>query len=312
MSTQEANMSRAISGQQTSDSGTGVDWESIWDDSSREPFEEIGPSKLASLTFVNTSASDVETAGEMVNNAVENGELERGDGGYHVAGWETPEETAEDVADETTHEQDDGRNRDNRGSEPTTDAEYEVQAIHNRMDAMSTKISNLEEENRDLKIALATLLEPQSDAVVVSEMHDIARKRGKQLQRTNNIVSKLSKQIEELGDMDSSESKSTKSRVLALRQYLVEQAEDADGSYGMDYNAVHSFFKGEIGTSWAHTVMTYAADGQGEETEDGINAHPAFSIQQGRSGNKQIRVDTDKIDEASILRPKKDREEEEA
>lgn len=87
-------------------------------------------------------------------------------------------------------------------------------------------------------------------------------------------------------------------RVTVIRQYLVDRAKEQDVPvYGADYKEVQALFGGDIGDSWASTLMKYAA---GTFTKDPEKDKEGFELAPTKPRRK-VRVHADKITDGSFL-----------
>ena len=281
-----------------------TDWESMWEQFGSGVDSEMSRSQLTTVITIATDAGDVDEASELIDAARESGDLEYTGSGYLVAGVET-ERDEEPVTDEPVGaDLQEADTDDESGSETVAVNQRDLEEMQKRQDALATQLENVRDENAVLKEAVANLC--GVNRVFVDELPDAARERRATNERINATVEKISQQMDSLGDVVDEEKNTKKNRVITVRKHLVSMNENSESEYRMSYREVQSLFStpgkdngNSISDSYAHQVMTAAADGDGKNVEP----HAAFELKSGQ-GRKQIAVDMDKIEQGSFYSPK--------
>lgn len=286
-----------------------IDWESLWTRFGDGLSTEMSWSQLTTVVEIGTDAADVEEASELIDTAREEDELDYTGSGFILAGAvEGVTSKDEEVIgeDELTAEQDTETVQKSE-SQSATDAETtisqsELEDMQARQDALSTQLDNFREENAMLKEAVANLC--GVNRVLVDELPDAAREQRATNQRVNATVEKISQQMDSLGDVVDEKKNTKKNRVIMVRKHLVQKNENSESEYRMTYTEVQALFStpGEddgISDSYAHTIMTAAAQGDRKDVE----AHDAFELVSG-TGKKKLRVGMEKIEQGSFYSPK--------
>lgn len=284
-----------------------VDWEAVFEANGHEPWEPLGNSALRTYLWIDGYSEDEATAGSILSDAVDAGELEPSQKGFTITGADPPQEEHEPTDTEPEEESRSSESTtpevDTRDESADTSLEKRVSDLEERFDAMSVQNEQLREENALLRQALGAFVSFDSGDVVVDELPAAMREKSRQIGRLSETVSVLGNQLSSLGEFSKNQEPDKDGKILLIRQHLVEETQKR-GTYGMDYNAVHSFLTGmgiDLSPSWASQLLTKAA---GEDDGDDYD-HPAFYTSKNAGGNKQLRVDLDKIGADSIFRVKK-------
>jgi len=284
----------------------GINWEAIFDSIGNKPWEPVSSSQLALMVSIEADdVDDEQDAGERMLEAVDNGILEKESAGYTIADATPPEP---DTNDDTTKEPDNLEEQ-----HETSENNTQTQAKDTHDDVVDMSRPELEAEVRDLRDRM-TAVERKVEQfpamlaafrnllgdVPIEDLPDAAAQHHDRLERQDDVVREVSDKLTAIDDLTDGRQETTEGRVVQLRRYLVEQAEQSGGTYGMTYNQIHSYFSGEISESWASQLQTKVA-------ED----HEAFFTKK-TSGKTKVCVNLDKVDERSIYRLKNSGESEEA
>lgn len=286
-----------------------IDWESLWSEFVSGPDSEMSRSQLTTVVQIGTDAADVEEASEIIDSAREENELEYTGSGFILRGADDSTAGQTDSAESITESPPESEKEPHQEADSqsvsetqTTISEQELNDIRARQDAFAKQLETLREENAVLKETIANLC--GVNRALVDELPDAARERRATNERVTATVEKISQQMDSLGDVVDEKKNTKKNRVIRVRKHLVFKNENSDSEYRMTYTEVQALFStpGEddgISESWAHQVMTAAADGDGKDVEP----HEAFELKSG-PGKKQLSVDMEKIEQGSFYSPK--------
>jgi len=283
---------------------TGIDWRDVFDALGMDPGEPHGSAQVRSAVQVSEpEITNSDEAAEVIKQAVEADELRRDDGGIHVAGYGTT--TTDESDEETESTTDESATEDGDETvEVSADLVERVEQLEEQNEEQAKAIAELRKKNSTLMEALTNFVEPDAGRTVVGELPSKMRDRGDTFERTSETISRVNRLVDEIDeDLGDSDQQTTDGRVMQLRRFLVQQAEEqSNGKFAMDYNAVQTYFNSQpgdsISASWASQLQTKAAQG-----------HHAFSVDSS-DGKKKIRVDLDKIDQGSVYRVKNSASEE--
>lgn len=286
---------------------TGVDWKQIWFDMDTAPDDGFSSSQLCNLVMLHTDVPDLETAGTKVQRARELDEIEHDgsqyvldasaatdsadDGGEGESVAETGVEAETDEEPDATNDQPAGPSTSTQAADDTPD---KVDLLEQRVDAMGRAIDTLEDENQILKAALVELT--GEDRAVFDELPELMNTRSKEISRMSRTISKVSNQLDGIGQAKGKNRRIPKEdRILAIQKGLVKENVKAGSRRWRDVDIMR-FLDGQGVDLTQSTCSNYL--------NDAAEAHEAFSKEKNREGRKVLAVDMDKIDEASVLRPK--------
>lgn len=308
--TQEAaDMSSAASKSPDVQTETGINWERIFEEIGNEPYETCPSSQLTLMTSVNVEGvSDQQEAGECILDAVEAGELEQSSSGYTIPGAEPPEPEHGEAESETENVESDSGTDESESEDIQKDADEVAGQLDDAHSHIRNELSEMQEKVDEMHRAVNVQMPMMTTAmrnlfgdIAFEDMPEAANELRKQLDQNEEILQEVSDQVDAIDDLTEDKQETTESRVIRLRRYLVEQAEDSGGRFGMNDNAIKSFFQGEISRSWASQLLDKAAD------------HEAFTKKTFSDKRpKQVRVNLDKVPEGSIYRLKNSEESREA
>lgn len=271
----------------------GIDWEAAFDAQDLDYGHARNMQIVKALVLSGQKPDGVEEQ-EAITRAIENGDLEKHDGGFHIPGYEPTSEASPDSTDETHDETGITSEKQSSGSEETVEVPLE------EWEGMKERLEITESRLLTALDALGELTDSkQGSQVVVDELPENARKMNSTVERQSRTISAVSNQLDDIGSVVGDKEKMTKEdRIFALQKHVVEMSRQNGGSFAMDYNAVQSFFSGKdsrISSSYASQLLSSA-----------IDAHHAFFERKSNGGNKQIAVKLDKIEEGSFFSVKKD------
>lgn len=283
----------AQNGEHAAPEEDGVDWELVFD------FNGLDYGHASRMDIIRALVlSDEKPKGadeqDVFSEAVEADELEKHDGGFRISGYEPamPEPEPEPSEEETTnpsfsHEKD------------VSGSEEMVQIPRSELEELRETAERADERVETLIQAFGALTgADESGQIVVDELVAQGRSTGKRVDHMSRTISKVSNQMDSLGELQEDKKLTRKGRVQMLRQHLVEKARSGNGKYAMDYNAVQSYFEGKghkTSASYASNLLSDAAEG-----------HHAFMTRKRDGSNKKVAVDLDKIEEGSFFSVKKD------
>jgi len=274
---------------------TGVDWKQIWYDMDTARDEGFSSSQLCNLVMVHTDVVDLETAGTKIQRARELGEIEH-DGSQYVL------DASQSVADDTDadNEPTPEPQRETSSSEPASDSSSDdapdkVDILEQRLDSMNRVIDKLENENQILKEALVSL--SGEDRAVFDELPELMTEQSREMSRMSRTISKVSDQLDGLGEMKQQQTQSKRDRIVAIQKGLVKANTRGQKRRWRDVD-IQDYFDAldkSVSRGYCSTLMDEAA-----------TDHVAFEVEKNGDGRKVLAVDLQKIDDASFLWPKKD------
>lgn len=283
----------AQNGEHAAPEDDGLDWTLVFDNAELDYGHASRMDVIGALIL---SGQKPEGADEnrVFSDAVEAGELESHGGGFHIAGYEpaVPEPEPEPSEDETT-DTDFSHEKEVSGSEEM------VQLTRSEYEELRETAERADERVETLIQAFGALTgADESGQIVVDELIAQGRSTGKRVDHMSRTISKVSNQLDSLGELQEDKKPTRKGRVQMLRQHLVDKARSSNGKHAMDYNAVQSYFEGkgmDTSASYASNLLSDAAEG-----------HHAFMTRKRDGSNKKVAVDLDKIEEGSFFSVKKD------
>jgi VCBS repeat-containing protein len=231
---------------------------------------------------------------DVFDEAVAGGDLERHDGGFHIAEHEpTPPEPEPEPSEESEGSTGFSSKKQLSGADDT------VQVPRSYLQELEERAERNERRTEVVIQALGALTgADESGQIIVDELVEESRRYGKRFDHMSRTISRVSNQLDSLGELQEDKKPTKEGRIHMLRSHLAEKAHASNGKYAMDYNAVQSFFEGkgyDTSDSYASNLLSEAAEG-----------HHAFFIQKRDGSNKKIAVDIEKIEDGSIFSVKKD------
>jgi len=274
------------------DSGADVsiDWQAFFDE---HDLHGSAFNQVATWVELADGSRTEQQAKAIVSGAKDDGGIVTDEGKHYPAGC-LPEvesdDTTEDASEDTFS-----------GEKQVSGPESVVEVSESRLDELEERVARAEAEARQANHRAEVAIEAVgqlvglggSGQIVVDEVAEQARKTGNQIGHMSQTITKVSQQLESLGEVDDNGSFSKEDRIHSLRRHVVEKSHENDSAYGMDYKAVSAFFDGKdasISTSYASNLLTEAAEG-----------HHAFYVRKGESTNKQLAVKLGKIEDGSIF-----------
>lgn len=306
MSIEEASMAVEQTGSTdteapSSEQSTGIDWYAIWDLIGREPHEKITMSQLPSLVTIETNAADEESAAERIQRARELEELDYTGSGYVLEtgdptddtdsvedGEEGPtsknKSTAKSTQEDRTHE---------TSSRSQSDRDAEIEKLQGSIAGVHERLNKIQAENEIIMEAFVNLA--GEDKAVKDEIPQLMEGRSNQISRMSRTISKVSEQLEDVGQAQPNQRTPTQNRITAIHKGLVKENVKSNRARWRDVDIMR-FLDGQ-GVDLARSTCSNLLN-------DAADAHEAFEKKKNNDGRKVLAVDLDKIDQASILRPK--------
>lgn len=291
-----------------------VDWEAVYSRMNSDPGKPQSMGQLRGIVFVGVDGVSTQAeAADVINDACDDGELEHTGEGYVVSGYSDGEGPTEEEESTSTSEPVSPEEGVTEPEETVEVSKKELQELNAKVDALERKATRAADVADVALDALGRLAGFDDEDFVIDDLPEAMQEQNEVVTRNSQVVDEVHEQLDELEETSADGQVSTATRVRQLRRYLVEKAEDRGRNFGMDYNAVQTFFDGkgaDISDSWASQLLSKAG-----ASEDGTHSefyHPAFYTAKNRGGNKQIRVDLEKIGSSSVYRLKNSREREDA
>lgn len=283
----------AQNGEHAAPDEDGIDWTLVFDNAELD-YGHASRMDIIGALILSGQKPEGADENQVFSDAVEAGELESHDRGFHISGYEPTPQVSSDSTNETPDETGITSEKQSSGSEETVEVPLE------EWEGMKDRLETTENRLLTALDALGELTgSKQGSQVVVDELPENARKMNSTVERQSRTISAVSNQLDDIGSVVGDKEKMTKEdRIFALQKHVVEMSRQNGGSFAMDYNAVQSFFSGKdskISSSYASQLLSSA-----------IKAHHAFFERKSNGGNKQIAVKLDKIEEGSFFSVKKD------
>lgn len=281
---------------------TGVDWRSIWDSMNSEPHESLSMTQLAGLVTVYADASDESEAANLIQEAREIGELDHNGSGYVLDSEPEPapdhdreaELKAQDQAENPSPSTE--QTRTSNASCEEVDVEAEIGRLDRNIESVHGRLSKIKEQNEVIMKAMVKLA--GEDSAVLDEIPQMMSQRSKEISRMSRTISKVSEQLDGLGQANPKNKRTPKEdRIISIQKGLVKENTKVGSSRWRDVD-IMKYLDGQ-GVDLAQSTCSNLLN-------DAAEAHEAFRKEKNRDGRKVLAVDLDKIDEASILWPKND------
>jgi len=299
-------MAAESAAQTASTDGTSVNWRRIWDSMNSEPHESLSMTQLAGLVSVYSDAKDESEAANLIQEAREIGELDHNGSGYVLESEPEPEpEPAADHDREARLKAQDQAENQSTASEQTRtssasgeeiDVEAEIGRLDRNIESVHGRLSQIKDQNEVIMKAMVKLA--GEDSAVLDEIPQLMSQRSKEISRMSRTISKVSEQLDGLGQANSKNKRTPKEdRIISIQKGLVKENTKVGSSRWRDVD-IMKYLDGQ-GVDLAQSTCSNLLN-------DAAESHEAFTKQKNRDGRKVLAVDLDKIDDASILRPKND------